>query len=204
MVGDLLAIKCSLLYPLIMEEQWRVIGAAPNYEVSNLGRVRRIDTGLIRAVCIGRRWGYLLVGLTVDGRNKTFKVHRLVCEAFHGPPPRGQNDVAHGDGNRTNAAAGNLRWASRAENVADMFAHGNEKPKRGSTNSNSKLTEADVAAIRAEPRRRGLLYELAARYGISRNVVGNIRTKGSGCWPHVPFPDHDQPPASRAVSNALA
>ena len=168
-----------------MTEIWKTSPSAPDYEVSSLGRVRRADSGLVRKQCVGRRWGYHLVGLAIDGRQKTFKVHRLVCEAFHGRPPTNKNDVAHADGIRTNNEAANLRWASRAENMSDMIRHGTSNPKRGSASANAKLTEADVIAIRAAPRRRGLLYELAAQYGVSRNVVGNIRTKGSPCWNHI-------------------
>ena len=166
-------------------EIWKTSLSASQYEVSSFGRIRRADSGRLRKLVLGRRWGYYLIGLRVSGNHKTVKVHRLVCEAFHGPSPYGKSYVAHGDGVRTNNAAANLRWATKAENIADMMKHGNSAAKRGSKNSNAKLTEADVVAIRAAPRRRGLLFGLAAQYGVSRNVVGNIRTKGSPCWPHV-------------------
>lgn len=50
-------------------------------------------------------------------------VHILVCEAFHGPRRLGL-EVAHNDGNRLNASATNLRWATRLANIADKWLHG--------------------------------------------------------------------------------
>lgn len=168
-----------------MTEIWKPIPSIEGYEASSLGRIRNSKTMLVRKLCVGRRWGYPLVGISTNGKQKTFKVHRLVCETFHGPPPEGKNDTAHNDGNRTNNTPENLRWASRGENMADAIRHGTVFAARGSKNSNAKLTEADVIDIRSRPRSRGLLCDLAAQYGVSRNVIGNIRTKGSPCWNHV-------------------
>lgn len=64
--------------------------------------------------------GYL--GTSLNGRR--YLVHRLVCEAFHGPAPEATMDVAHNNGNRTDNRAENLRWATRAENIADQRKHG--------------------------------------------------------------------------------
>ena len=44
------------------------------------------------------------------------KVHRLVCEAFHGPCPPGM-EVLHLDENGLNNRPENLRWGTRKENL---------------------------------------------------------------------------------------
>jgi hypothetical protein len=52
--------------------------------------------------------------------NKFFgnvKVHRLVCEAFHGPAPDGANIVLHLDENALNNRPENLRWGTQKENL---------------------------------------------------------------------------------------
>lgn len=49
-------------------------------------------------------------------RKKTYKVHRLVCEAFHGPPPDGA-DTLHLDENPANNRPENLKWGTRKENL---------------------------------------------------------------------------------------
>ena len=68
-------------------EIWkRVIGFEETYEVSDLGRVRRLDTGLILAP---RKTtpGYIGVQLKDKPRNKKVQknIHSIVAEAFVGP-----------------------------------------------------------------------------------------------------------------------
>jgi hypothetical protein len=65
--------------------------------------------------------GYLLVRLSdmTNGRQQTAKVHRLVCEAFHGPAPSWDYEVAHDDHVRDNNAASNLRWTIHRDNIQD-------------------------------------------------------------------------------------
>lgn len=45
------------------------------------------------------------------------KVHRLVCEAFHGPPPFDKAVVIHLDEDATNNRADNLKWGTQKENM---------------------------------------------------------------------------------------
>ena len=51
---------------------------------------------------------------------KVHLVHRLVCRAYHGLPPKDKGEVDHIDRNRENNAAMNLRWVSRKENCDNM------------------------------------------------------------------------------------
>jgi hypothetical protein len=45
------------------------------------------------------------------------KVHRLVCEAFHGPQPQDKPVVIHIDEDATNNRQENLRWGTQKENL---------------------------------------------------------------------------------------
>lgn len=45
------------------------------------------------------------------------KVHRLVCEAFHGKPPFDKAVVIHLDEDGTNNRADNLKWGTQKENL---------------------------------------------------------------------------------------
>lgn len=45
------------------------------------------------------------------------KVHRLVCEAFHGPAPDGMPLVIHKDENALNNRQENLKWGTQKENL---------------------------------------------------------------------------------------
>lgn len=60
----------------------------------------------------GVRDGYLQVIIS----KKHLKVHRLICEAFHGLCPEDKCQVDHIDRNPANNTPENLRWCSRSEN----------------------------------------------------------------------------------------
>lgn len=109
-------------------EIWLPIDGEPEYEVSNLGRVRSLD--MTRNFM---RWGfpmvrrlkgrvlkpfrsslYLAIRFRMGG--ETFYMHRLVAAAFlPGDPAR--PEVNHKDGDKRNNAVSNLEWATRGENV---------------------------------------------------------------------------------------
>jgi hypothetical protein len=118
------------------------------------------------------RDGYLCVTLHDKPRRQTFLVSRLVCEAFHGPPPDRRSHAAHGDGDRTNNSAANLRWASKAENEADKAIHGTRLS--GERHPNSKLTTSAIHAIRSDSR---TLAVIGAEHGISESHVSQIKRK---------------------------
>lgn len=45
------------------------------------------------------------------------KVHRVVCEAWHGPPPQQNSIVLHLDENALNNKPENLKWGTQKENL---------------------------------------------------------------------------------------
>ena len=100
-----------------MKEIWKDIrGYEGLYRVSNLGRVislERIDSrGRIwpeRLIYIGNDYskGYLVVKLCKDGKQKAYKVHRLVADAFI-PNPENLPQVNHINEDKTDNRAENL------------------------------------------------------------------------------------------------
>ena len=50
-------------------------------------------------------------------RGKNYKIHRLICEAFHGPPPPDCKVVIHIDENAKNNKPENLKWGTQKENL---------------------------------------------------------------------------------------
>ena len=134
-----------------MSETWKRVPEFENYEVSSLGRVRRLTSAtstkagrILRATLHYR--GYLHHGLCVKGRLITVRLNRLVCLVFHGPAPSKEHQAAHRDGNPLNNAADNLRWATKLENEADKDRHGTRR--RGAAIRTAKLTEEIVAEIK--------------------------------------------------------
>ena len=170
-----------------MTEVWRTIPSHPNYEASSLGRVRRavdgVNTWAGRILTNCELGGYHVVGVSSGGKAKHVKVHRLVCEAFHGPAPFEGAQVAHGDGVRSNNVPGNLRWATCQENQDDRRIHGTDA--KGERNGRSILTADAVRVIRAAPKRRGICIDLAEQFGVSVGAINIIRQRNSPVWKDV-------------------
>lgn len=91
-----------------MEIEYRVIKDHPNYEVSNLGEIRRIETK--EEVYQSISGGYLRVSL--DGEK--LYVHRLVAEAFV-PNPNHKPFATHKDGDPMYNSSRNLVWTTARE-----------------------------------------------------------------------------------------
>jgi hypothetical protein len=153
-------------------EHWLPIeGFEGLYEVSDLGRIRSKRRDGWKVLVGGRNPdGYPIFGLCRSGRRTCVKLHRVVCRAFNGPPPQPGLEAAHLDGNRANARATNLVWATHAENMAHKILHGTAV--KGEAHPLAKLTADKVRAIVSDPR---VAHEVAAAYGISRHTVSDIR-----------------------------
>ena len=107
-----------------MAEVWRPIPSKPGFEASSLGRVRSW-TGriLAQAPHIGRYRRVTLCAPKSRYKDKQL-VHRLVCEAFHGPAPSPDHVAAHANDIGHDNRPDNLRWATHRENVADLIRNG--------------------------------------------------------------------------------
>lgn len=67
---------------------------------------------------------YYRVTLCREGKTTRESIHRLVCEAFHGPAPEGKPWVLHKNGNPRDNRAENLYWGTPKENMQDKIRHG--------------------------------------------------------------------------------
>ena len=112
-----------------MEEIWKTIEIAPNYEVSNLGRVRSLDRFYNGINLKGKilklspnKFGYLRFTAKKDNITKTLHVHRIVLLAFNSIQENKQ--VNHIDGNKTNNKLENLEWCTDSENKLHAYKNG--------------------------------------------------------------------------------
>lgn len=96
---------------------WADIPAAPDYQASRSGYVRRRDSRR-RIKPIRQPDGYLKIWLIVAGRRRAFRLHRLIAETWCGPVPAGAA-IDHRNGRRADCRAANLRVATTAENNAN-------------------------------------------------------------------------------------
>ncbi len=171
-----------------LAERWEQIRDWPDYEVSTLGRVRRLTKARnapVGAVLSARglRNGYPSVDLCRDGVKRSFHVHRLVADAFLGSCPIGR-EVNHMDGDKTNPQLGNLEYVTRAQNQAHAYRTGLQTAA-GSRNGQAKLTEAGARQILRLGSGPGRLPygEIGKRFGVSSTTVRDIVRHRA--WRHV-------------------
>jgi hypothetical protein len=152
-------------------EEWRVVPSMPGARASSEGRIQGP-----RATSFGYvdREGYLLW----DHKGRAFKVHRIVCEAFHGPPPTPQHHAAHLDGSKNNNRPENLVWATPKENMGHKHAHGTLL--LGELHPLAKLTDEQVRYIWLSPLGS---HRLAKELGVTKPTVQSIRTGKT--WRHI-------------------
>lgn len=118
-------------------EQWKILKEAPNYEVSDYGRIRNRTTGrILHTFVINSRDNkchttkYQGIKLPKgDGTYLHGELHRLVAQAFISNPEN-KPEVDHIDGNRENNCATNLRWVTRIENIHYRMQRDPEGHKR--------------------------------------------------------------------------
>lgn len=110
-------------------EKWKDIdGYEGLYQISNLGRVRRLPTEVINSFGVRRFFegggilnptnsqGYLIVDLSRDGFRKHYLIHRLVAQAFL-ENPNNLPFVNHKDENKSNNIVDNLEWCTPQYNT---------------------------------------------------------------------------------------
>ena len=102
-----------------MNEEWIQIIYAPNYEISNLGNIKNIQTNK----CITVNYDRLKKtnsrarpGLSVNGKTKGYYLHRIVAEHFIENSNK-LPEVNHKDGDCYNNKVSNLEWISKEDNM---------------------------------------------------------------------------------------
>lgn len=147
-----------------MEEIWKRSRLAPEFEVSNYGRIKNIETG---------RWAsqFTLNGYLATNRSKKYTdspnqvkifIHRLVAYEFVEGYKEGLV-VNHIDGCKTNNFASNLEWVDRAANITECY------------NPNKVYTQDILDTIYNDMRNNGLSQkDIGIKYNISECYVGKL------------------------------
>ena len=115
----------------MLEEIWKHIDNFPNYECSSMGRVRKNEKILKFSVT---EKGYLHIRMYKDGKQYTFRVHRLVYMVFIGPIPD-KMEINHLNGIKSDNSIKNLELTTRLGNMQHAVVNGLIKAKYGKDNS---------------------------------------------------------------------
>ena len=118
-------------------ETWKpIIGYEGLYEVSDLGKVKRLNVSRPMISKVGnltqrfykekmlkpQKWtnGYLFIMLSKNKQTQQFSLHRLVAIHFI-PNPDGKPEVNHKHGNKEDCRADELEWSTASENQKHSY-----------------------------------------------------------------------------------
>ena len=149
------------------DEAWRDIPGFPDYQASDLGRIRSRKSGTWKVLrpTPHSKTGYLAVSPRVDGRYLTRSVHRLIAATFLGKASG--RDVNHINGNKQDNRLRNIEYLSRGDNHRHAYRTGLREPV------GRKLTRDEVRTI-AALQGSATQKQIAQRFGVSRATVGLI------------------------------
>lgn len=151
----------------ISDEVWKTIPFTDKrYEISNYGRVKSYcyDTFNGRIVKPGSIKGFLNVSLRVEGKKKSYLVHKLTAEMFVPRSSEQETVVIHLDWNKQNNYFKNLQWSTKEASYKRMHAVLQENRKlSGKTVTSSKLKPEDVEVLKS-----------MLQKGVKQNVIAKL------------------------------
>lgn len=141
-----------------MEEIWKDIkGYEGLYQVSNLGRVKRIKfiNNIVEKPCNkilfnkNDNLGYVQVTLCKNNTRHYKRMHRLVAEAFI-PNPLNYPCVNHIDGNKQNNSINNLEWCTHSYNTRHAMRTGlfDMEKFKSATRKNIKIAQKNSPCLK--------------------------------------------------------
>lgn len=185
-----------------IRENWESIpGFEGRYEVSDMGRVRRLartthnrcaefelKEQIMRTM--PGRCGYLVVNLkTGVGRGQPGyqvlrTVHSLVAAAFIGPRPDGM-DICHYNGNKADNRLSNLRYDTKSANGFDTVRQGNNKSanKTHCPKGHEYTTENTYIGVRRSGPKKGHKFRTCRRCTIERAAAWDAVNRRKGADP---------------------
>lgn len=153
-------------------EEWKPIEGYPNYEVSNMGRVKQNKKQKLLKLALDR-CGYCLVTLyDENNKQKTKRVHRLVATAFL-ENPNNLPQVNHIDENKENNCVENLEFCDCKYN--NNYGTHNERSSKNRKN-HSKMSKT----VNQYDLKHNLLCEYKSTREIER-VLGFAHSNISYC-----------------------
>lgn len=173
-------------------EEWRpVIDFDGYYEISNFGRVKRLQRStphfmggvrVLKEMILKQNinsLGYIVIELTVNEKQIRTGVHRLVAFSFL-KKDDDRNFVNHKNGIKWDNTLGNLEWCTHQENEIHARETGLKKTPFGEDCVHSILTNKTALEVYLS---NGKYKEIGEKYGIVESEVCAI--KRGRRWSHV-------------------
>lgn len=129
--------------------------------------------------------GYGIIATRDPPNRQRFRAHRIAYELHHGTIVPPDVLVLHSCDNPPCCNPRHLFLGTQADNVADMHTKNRESggSQPGERNPFSKLTDADVRAIRSELAKGRTYADIGKQFGVHLSVIGRIATRKS--WTHI-------------------
>jgi hypothetical protein len=174
---------------MIMEKEiWRNIPEYEDYQVSNFGNVvsfknKKYENGFPMKVQEDRA-GYIKIIVWKNGKQKTLKLHRIVCELFNDEAPEGKEYVNHIDGNKNNNHYSNLEWTSSSENTLHAYKNGLKNHSRNKRAIIQKSLMGEIINIYLSVS-EGAIAVGGNTYGISMACKNKFKSYKGYVWNYV-------------------
>lgn len=126
--------------------------------------------------------GYVSVTVKDRDRRMTFRVHKLVAQAFI-PNPENKPQINHINGIKTDNRVENLEWCTQVENAKHAVATGLNTPTIGTRHWNHKHSEEDALLVKTEYEGGMSRKQISKKYGYEYVFVYNV-TSGQR-WKHI-------------------
>lgn len=170
----------AIIKPDLEPDRIAIPGLDGLYEACFDGRIYSTRSGKWLTPAPAR--GYLVVTISVRGKCKVCKVHRLVASAWI-PNPLGLPQVNHLDGIKAHNHINNLEWADASRQqlharelglvkTTDAMRAASSRNISGVSRAQRKLTDAAAASIRES---KLSCAAMARAHGVSTSAIHAIR-----------------------------
>ncbi len=179
-------------------EVWKVIEDFPDYQVSNLGRIKSFKRYKEGKILIQRknRHEYLSIDLWKNRNKITKRVHRLQLLTFKPIDNSNIFQVNHIDGNKENNLLENLEWCTASENDKHAYRIGLKKSNHKSINIGekhplNKLKNGEVWLIKkilnSDYYKSGKINQtfIGKMFEVSHQVISKIKLEK--LWSHIKY-----------------
>jgi hypothetical protein len=160
-----------------MTELWKKLSRFEDlYEVSNYGNFKRVGKPMSKPHV--QKNGYVYVRVCINGIPKSYRLHKLVLEAFSGQSMGLQ--TRHLNGNKCDNRVENLAWGTAQENSMDKKFHGTLRgARKGELHHNSKLSDDDVLKIKLMVSQGVKQKTIAMQYNVDPSTISHLRNRRS-------------------------
>ena len=164
-------------------------GEKTDYSITRNGDVisyKHYNTNKPRVIAhMKLRNGYHVVNLLINGKEKTYRVHRLVAETFvDNPDPETKTEVNHINGDKDLNTDDNLEWVTPSENINHAYTTGLMVGRKGEKHHMSTISEKQAVEIcELLASNKYSMNEISTKTGVSYAIIKKIKNKQR--WTHI-------------------